>query len=80
MTAVQMPNLGYDIEQAAIVTWCKQVGDSIRRGEPLLEVQTDKSALQVEAQVSGRVAEILFAAGEEVAVGTVIAHIDESGA
>jgi pyruvate dehydrogenase E2 component (dihydrolipoyllysine-residue acetyltransferase) len=75
---VMMPNLGYDMEQGKIVAWLKSVGDQIRRGEPLAEIETDKTTVEMEALASGTLVEIVCSAGEEALVGTVIAYL-ESG-
>jgi pyruvate/2-oxoglutarate dehydrogenase complex dihydrolipoamide acyltransferase (E2) component len=71
-----MPSLGYDMETGRIVSWLKAVGDSVERGEPLLEVDNEKATVEVEALASGTLSEILAEAGAEVAVGEVIAYLD----
>ena len=49
----QMPKLGMDMSEGSIVKWLKQRGDSVKRGEPLAEIETDKSTVEVESPVSG---------------------------
>ena len=78
-TAVVMPKLGQSVETCIIVGWKKQKGDSITEGEPLCEVETDKSALEVESPASGTLLELFFDEGEEVAVQVNIAAIGEPG-
>jgi len=73
---VTMPNLGYDMETGKISLWLKQVGDSVERGEPLAEIETDKTTVEMEAMTSGTLVEILAKAGSEVAVGAPIAVIE----
>jgi len=75
---VTMPNLGYDMESGKVASWLKQVGDSVERGEPLAEIETDKTTVEMEAMASGTLVEILADAGSEATVGTPIAII-ESG-
>ena len=75
---VTMPNLGYDMEEGKVVSWLKQVGDSVQRGEPLAEIETDKTTVEMESMAAGTVAEIVCEAGSEAAVGAVIAYL-ESG-
>ena len=75
---VPMPNLGYEMEEGTVESWLKQVGDRVERGEPIAEVETDKTTVEMEATVSGTLAEIVVEAGTTVPVGAVIAVI-ESG-
>ncbi|WP_029030260.1 biotin/lipoyl-containing protein [Salinarimonas rosea] len=72
---VIMPALGMAQDTGLIVAWAKAPGDPVAAGEVLLEVETDKSTLEIEAQSSGFVAEIRAAAGASVPVGEVIAVI-----
>jgi pyruvate dehydrogenase E2 component (dihydrolipoamide acetyltransferase) len=79
---VVMPQLGMTMTEGMVVTWLKQPGDPVERGEPLFVVQTDKVDMDVEATAAGRLQEILLEPGQIVAVGTVIAKMgtsDEGG-
>jgi len=76
---VTMPNLGYDMEEGKIVSWLKSVGERVERGEPLAEIETDKTAVEMESLASGTLAEIVGAPGDTVAVGAVIAYLDGDG-
>ena len=71
-----MPNLGYDLETAKIHAWLKQVGDPVTRGEPIAEIETDKTTVEMEALHDGTLGEIVAEAGAEVAIGEVIAYLD----
>ncbi len=73
---IKMANLGYDMEAGKVGSWLKAVGDEVRRGEPIVEVETDKSAVEMESLHSGTLVEIVSAAGAEVAVGDVIGFIE----
>jgi pyruvate dehydrogenase E2 component (dihydrolipoamide acetyltransferase) len=73
---VRMPNLGYDMEAGKIVAWLKKVGDTVARGEPIVEIETDKTTIQVEALASGTLVEIVADAGAEVPVGEVVAYLE----
>lgn len=74
-TKVIMPALGMSQETGRVIAWLKQAGDTIARGEPLIEIETDKTTVEVEASASGTLANITAQAGEDVPVGTVIAFI-----
>lgn len=76
---VTMPNLGYDMEQGRVGTWLKVVGDRVERGEPLAEIETDKTTVVMEAMASGTLVEILCEADAEAAVGDVIAVLESDG-
>jgi pyruvate/2-oxoglutarate dehydrogenase complex dihydrolipoamide acyltransferase (E2) component len=75
---IKMANLGYDMETGKISSWLKAVGDEVKRGEPLVEVETDKTAVEMEALQSGTLAEIVAEVGDEVAVGAVIGYIESA--
>ena len=74
-TEVVMPKLGLTMERGIIGVWLKEENDKVIRGEPLLEVVTDKVTMEVEAQADGLLRRILVVAGEEVDVATRIAVI-----
>ncbi len=74
-TSVIMPKAGMAMETGTIIRWFKNVGDPVTAGEPLLEIQTDKVAMEVEAEVSGYLIAVLCKPGEEVAVTEQIAFI-----
>ena len=69
-----MPKLGHLMEEGHIVLWAKEPGDSVEKGEILLEVETEKAVLQVESTFSGVLLEILVKAGNSVPVGMPIAQ------
>ncbi len=71
-----MPNLGYDMETGKIGAWLKAVGDTVARGEPIAEIETDKTTIEMEARVAGTLVEIVAEAGSEVPVGEVVAYIE----
>jgi 2-oxoglutarate dehydrogenase E2 component (dihydrolipoamide succinyltransferase) len=73
-----MPQMGESIAEGTIVKWLKQVGDTIGRDEPLLEVSTDKVDTEVPSPAAGVLTEILHKEGETVAVGAALARIGEA--
>src|SRR6185437_14716117 len=66
--AVIMPQLGETVAEGKILNWFKSVGDEIKEGDNLFEVETDKVTLEVQAIVAGRLDEIRVGVGEVVAV------------
>lgn len=72
----EMPPLGDEVEQATILRWYRNVGESIGRGEILFAVETDKVVMEIESDISGVISEILIGEGESASPGTVIAMID----
>ncbi len=74
-TNVILPALGMAQETGLIVRWLKAEGEAVKKGEPLLEVETDKATVEIEAAVDGILSGIAAAAGDEVPVGQVIAQI-----
>ena len=75
----KMPKLGESITDAAIITWFKNVGDTIEEDEMLLEVATDKVDSEVPSNVSGVIEEILFQANDVIKIGETIAIINSNG-
>ena len=73
---VTMPSLGYDMEEGTIQSWLKRVGDTIERGEPIAEIETDKTTVEMEAMTSGTLTEIVCDAGTTATVGATIAIIE----
>ena len=76
---VIMPAMGATQETGRLVRWFKQEGDSVSKGEMLMEVETDKSVVEVEAPASGVLSHVTAAPDEEVPVGQTIALIIEAG-
>ncbi len=74
-----MPKLGESITEASIITWFKNVGDTIEDDEMLLEVATDKVDSEVPSTVSGVIVDILFDANEVIKIGETIAIIEIDG-
>src|SRR5450631_1908903 len=68
------------MEAVKVVRWLKNVGDSVTLGEPLVEVETEKSVVEIEATVSGRLAQILLQVDQEAAVGDRLAWIESGDA
>ena len=75
---VRVPTLGESISEATIGKWYKAVGDAVTEDEPIVEVETDKVALEINAPVSGVLIEIIAEEGTDVEVGAVIARVDMS--
>jgi pyruvate dehydrogenase E2 component (dihydrolipoyllysine-residue acetyltransferase) len=77
---VKMPQMGESIAEGTIVRWLKQVGEAVKRDEPLFEISTDKVDAEIPAPASGVLSEIRVQEGETVAVNTVVAIINGAGA
>lgn len=70
-----MPGLGTGLESGRLARWLKREGDLVTRGEPLLEVETEKAVVEVESPGAGVLSGVRVREGEEVAVGTVLAYL-----
>src|SRR5438105_12224547 len=70
-----MPALGMAQETGRLVRWLKDEGDDVRRGEPLMEVETDKAVVEVESPGEGVLGGIRAHEGDEVPVGQTIAYL-----
>jgi len=76
-TEIKVPALGESVTEATVAKWLKNVGDAVARDEPLVELETDKVTLEVNATAAGTLGEIVAAAGATVAVGGVLGSITE---
>ena len=78
-TEIKVPELGESVVEATISTWLVKVGDAVNAGDVLVELETDKVSLEVEAPVAGVVAKLSAAEGDDVTIGDVIAEISGDG-
>ena len=76
-TEFTMPKLGEVMEEGTVVTWKKNVGETIGKGEVLMEVQTDKVTMDVESPASGTILQILVPEKATVPINTVLAIIGD---
>jgi pyruvate dehydrogenase E2 component (dihydrolipoamide acetyltransferase) len=74
-TDVIMPALGVAQEKGTLLNWLKAEGQSVTKGEPLMEVETDKATVEIEAPASGILTNVTASVGDEVPVGNRIAVI-----
>ena len=73
---VIMPQMGESIAEGTLSRWLKQVGDTVKRDEPIFEISTDKVDAEIPAPNAGVLAEILVTQGQTVPVQTVVARIE----
>lgn len=74
---IVMPRLGLTMEEATLLRWVCQEGDSFKEGDVIFEIETDKVTSDVEAPFSGTLAKILVPEGETVPVATPVAEANE---
>ena len=79
-TEIRVPTLGESVSEATIAKWFKKPGDVVKADEPLLELETDKVTLEVNAPAGGVLAEITAKDGETVSPGALLGQISEGGA
>ena len=77
-TDVQVPALGESITEGTLAEWLKKPGEAVKADEPIASLETDKVSVEVPSPVAGVLTEQLVEAGDTVAVGAVIARIDEN--
>jgi pyruvate dehydrogenase E2 component (dihydrolipoamide acetyltransferase) len=78
-TQVLVPVMGEAIGEARLAAWLKHVGDPVRRGDELAELETDKAVLMLECPADGVLLETLVAEGAMVTTGQVLAHVGRAG-
>ena len=78
-TEIKVPTLGESLSEATVAAWLKSVGETVSADEPLLELETDKVTVEVNAPAAGTLTEILADVGADVEVGAVLGRIDGEG-
>jgi pyruvate dehydrogenase E2 component (dihydrolipoamide acetyltransferase) len=76
---IKMPNLSQTTNEVMLIKWLIKPGDTVKKGQPLCEIESDKSVMEVESFTSGTVLQLLAEANTSVEAGTVIALIGEPG-
>ena len=79
-TEIKVPTLGESVTEATVARWLKHPGDTVAMDDPLVELETDKVTLEVNAPAAGTLTEVLAAEGANVAVGAVLGRIGEGAA
>src|SRR5215208_4711010 len=77
---LKLPDLGEGLTEGEIARWLVSEGQEVAEDDPLVEIQTDKTTVEIPSPAAGKVARILVAEGEVVSVGTVLVVIGEDGA
>jgi pyruvate dehydrogenase E2 component (dihydrolipoamide acetyltransferase) len=76
---IVMPAFGVAMTEGLLLNWLKSAGDPVDEGEPIMEIETDKSTVEVESPAAGTVGPLLFEPGAVVPVGVEMTHILEAG-
>ena len=77
---IKVPEMGESVVEATVARWMKHVGDAVKAGEPVVELETDKVNLEVAAEADGILSQIAHPAGDDVKIGDVLAMIEPSAA
>jgi len=75
---IKIPELAESIEEGTIAEWLVQKGDKVEKGDPVVELETDKVNVEVNSEYTGVITEIIAEEGEDVVVGDVIGKLDEN--
>jgi pyruvate dehydrogenase E2 component (dihydrolipoamide acetyltransferase) len=78
-TDVTMPRLSDSMEEGTVLKWLVEQGGEVNRGEPLVEIETDKANMTYDADTDGVLVEVLAQEGDTLAIGEVIARIGDPG-
>src|SRR6185436_12369511 len=76
----KLPDGGEGIAESEVATWRVAVGDTVKEEQPLVDMLTDKAAIEIPSPVAGKVVKLHAAAGDKVPVGSVLVTIETSGA
>jgi pyruvate/2-oxoglutarate dehydrogenase complex dihydrolipoamide acyltransferase (E2) component len=77
-TPVNFPKSGMGIEEGTVMSWLKSVGDTVKKGEPLVEIETAKALQEIESPADGVLIAILADVGSTALVNTELAIIQEN--
>ena len=77
--SVAMPRLSDTMEEGTVLKWLVEEGGEVKRGEPLVEIETDKANMTYEADTDGVLVKVIAREGDTLAVGEPIAEIGEAG-
>ena len=75
---VIMPRMGQGMEEGVILSWLKPVGADVKRGDPLIEIESDKATVEIEAFANGKLAQIVIPAGATAPIGAVLGYIEST--
>jgi pyruvate dehydrogenase E2 component (dihydrolipoamide acetyltransferase) len=76
---LKVPTLGMDMKEATIVRWLVEEGTEVEKGEPVLEIDTDKTSFEIEAPAGGTIHNLRGEEGETLPVGTTLAYVTAPG-
>ena len=76
----KLPDLGEGLTEGEVARWLVAEGDEVTEDQPLVEIQTDKTTVEIPSPAAGKVAQILVEEGKVVPVGTILVVIGEDGA
>ncbi|MBN8521826.1 MAG: 2-oxoglutarate dehydrogenase complex dihydrolipoyllysine-residue succinyltransferase [Alphaproteobacteria bacterium] len=80
MTNILVPTLGESVSEATVANWLKKEGETVRADEPIVELETDKVTLEVNAPAAGVISRILAPKGSNVGVGAILGEIGSASA
>src|SRR5215203_1788342 len=79
VTELKVPTLGMDMEEATIVRWLVEEGAEVKKGDPVLEIDTDKTSFEIEAPSDGAIHALRGEAGDILPVGATLAYVTAPG-
>lgn len=75
MTNIIMPKLAPDMKEGVLISWIKDLGNLVKAGDVLFEIEAEKVVCEIESTADGRLEQMLFREGERVEVGETVAVI-----
>ena len=78
-TEFKLPELGENIESADVANVLVKEGDTVKKDQAIIEIETDKATIEVPSTVEGTITKLLVKSGDKVKVGSVVMVVDEGG-
>jgi len=79
MTDIVVPTLGESVSEATVAKWLKKPGEAVKKDDVLVELETDKVAVEVSAEADGVLSDIVAAEGDTVEIGALLGHLGAAG-
>ena len=73
---IKMPKIGANMQTGVIVAWNKQLGETIKKGEVIFEVETDKVVSEIESIENGILEKVIFEEGDKVGIDEIVAVLE----
>jgi pyruvate dehydrogenase E2 component (dihydrolipoamide acetyltransferase) len=76
---IRLPDMGTNVEECKVLSWRVKEGDTVKRGDILADIETDKAVAELESTAEGVVLKLVVNAGDTAGTGVILAHVGKAG-